>query len=257
MIKKVLINKKDLLKEEAINISIKNNGKVELTFDVNGLKKTKYIKFNDLFGILNASFEDSMNDETKQDSRILINETDLLPCSNNVYTIKVNTYADNRITIFLLKKTSLMDFLYTSDQASKKEEDGMYFDVRIPTLIFKISFVGLAISNADVFAVKNKDANNITKDTELFRYPFSNVFAGGNICFGSIERPSYKTLSAAKSFPDYFLNTKMNLHNYTGSNSSELTLPSLLRVLKNKEEFPEIFLKQFYYSSQTFLGDIL
>lgn len=74
-------------------------------------------------------------------------------------------------------------------------------------------------------------------DTPLYAYPFSNVYANGDICVGAANSlPVYKNIRALGSLPYHILRLPNNDHNFSRSNNRhKLPYRDLLELLKDKD----------------------
>lgn len=72
--------------------------------------------------------------------------------------------------------------------------------------------------------------------TQMFYYPFSNVYTSGRVCTGNNVLPRYKKLTSLKYFPRYLLGVPDN-DDYYDKQHNRLELPhgELLEHLKDKE----------------------
>jgi PRTRC genetic system protein B len=67
-----------------------------------------------------------------------------------------------------------------------------------------------------VFAVK--DSERPTPDTELFQAPFFNVWARGQVCIGTAQRPSESTVSDPKAWEAMFWSSRFTHPNFKEKN---------------------------------------
>lgn len=81
-----------------------------------------------------------------------------------------------------------------------------------------------------------------TPESEMFRYPFSNVFPDGMVCTGNNVLPKCRKLSALASFPRYMLGLPDNDDMFSSENNLlHLGHLELMEHLKDKEP-------AYYYS---------
>lgn len=75
-----------------------------------------------------------------------------------------------------------------------------------------------------------------TPDTIMYRYPFSNVHADGNVCTGNIVLPRYKDPLRLKYFPRYLLGLPDNDDLFEQKNNKlGLSHKQLMEHLKDKD----------------------
>lgn len=117
-----------------------------------------------------------------------------------------------------------------------------------PNLLFVFKVAGGNIADSKVFAVKVPRARAITDDTELYRFPYGNVWTdGGKICWGgnaSVVR--HKGLSDMEEVVAAFFNATMNNDLYNehglrggGNVTLELSLEELLDKMAKEDVFPD------------------
>lgn len=123
-----------------------------------------------------------------------------------------------------------------------------YFDsvylIPFPRLIFYFSFEDGAMQSACCFAAKDEE---LSKDTKLFHYPFSNVYNNGKICFGRNQIPKCKTLSDVDDVVRLFYAAPSNADLWKPHycNGKYPALRVFLDSLNGKETFPAELLKPF------------
>ena len=108
-------------------------------------------------------------------------------------------------------KKKAEDYLITKDDGS-----ACYKDVYFPNLLMSIQLKsdgvdGWRVSNSGVLCFKEQF---ITKETQLYRFPFSNIYRGstyGSICWGN-EIPIANNLAQSVSLIHSFLGAVMNTH---------------------------------------------
>ena len=213
-------------------IHFTQNNEIEVTTTYsNGTKNIKNISTDDLFKAILSSVE--------KDNKCDCTPTPTLPNNEalGIITLKHVTFSDGREIVFILKKAHRCDIQFYED---------VFKDVGIPSLIFAITLSKGQFRKASVLAVKDK---NITDDTQLYHYPFSNVGYNGGICFGRNHMITfdYKRLTNLQGFPDMFLSMPNNNDQYGGKNNSGLEYRPLLKELSGKD-FPDEYLKLSDYN---------
>lgn len=83
--------------------------------------------------------------------------------------------------------------------------DTAYEDVGHPKLLAKVEVIDEKFQTMSLFAIKDGE------DT-LYKYPYSNVFGNGQVCWTVMERNSVITLKEIEMLPMMFLSTPNNSH---------------------------------------------
>lgn len=110
-----------------------------------------------------------------------------------------------------------------------------FTDVGFPKLLFGyiIDCKTTTIEKTILVAVKNDIF--IKPDTEIFKYPFSNVYASGNCCWGTCVVPKIDHPYQLSSLPELYLFQEDNGDLYEGVNASGLQYRELLGELQGKD----------------------
>ncbi|MDB7901305.1 hypothetical protein PND81_08280 [Flavonifractor plautii] len=112
--------------------------------------------------------------------------------------------------------------------------DKEYLDFPIPRLVFGVRMLTDGrVVDCSIGVVADEAP---TPDTQMFYYPFSNVYTSGRVCTGNNVLPRYKKLTSLKYFPRYLLGVPDN-DDYYDKQHNRLELPhgELLEHLKDKE----------------------
>lgn len=190
----------------------------------------KYITFDDYAKAITSSVK------IQADARIAF-ESPIMP-NFYVRTIFHREYTTGAHHIILVREPEPADFiLHTSNSSNTKQQVLTFNKVGMPRLLFAIKIFEGMIQSVKVCAVK---ANNITEETPLFNYPFSNVdcvssYGGGSICFGSnkISTMKVKNLTSLHSVPNMFLSMPNN-HDKYGHNLTDCRYQDLLELLEGQ-----------------------
>lgn len=132
-----------------------------------------------------------------------------------------------------------------------------------PSLIFFFKVESGNISESKVFAVKAQRARAVHDETELFKFPYGNVWGeSGKICWGSNgQAVRDKKLSDMEEVVETFFNAVMNndLYNGRGLNGGgtvvkTISLEQLLDKMSQEDKFPEKLLVPFGSSYGEVMG---
>ncbi|MBO8160585.1 MAG: hypothetical protein H0Z24_03020 [Thermosipho sp. (in: Bacteria)] len=107
------------------------------------------------------------------------------------------------------------------------------FQVPYPNLIFFLEVESEKITNSTVVAVKDTVIN---RETQLFHYPFSNVYSNTKICWGTIGLGDFKIKEPRQleMVPELFFGAENNNDLYV----NKKPLRQLFEELETKEVFP-------------------
>ena len=91
-----------------------------------------------------------------------------------------------------------------------------FSDVGMPSLVFAIKVVNKHFSK--LYVTATKEVSNIDFNTELYKYPFSNVFEDGSVCIGmnrledldDVDKNILKVVESFFSMPNTGENFNMN-----------------------------------------------
>lgn len=99
-----------------------------------------------------------------------------------------------------------------------------------PSCIFYISAASGVLLNSSCFAVKEKGIEELREDTQLYAFPFGNVYpANGSICWGS------NNMKGLNSYED--LRTAIIKFYSSESNSDYVSVGKSFRGARNYNEF--------------------
>jgi hypothetical protein len=93
-----------------------------------------------------------------------------------------------------------------------------HLDVPIPGCLMQVTTVNEKSSNKSISQTYFHCYTDpvLSRNTELYRFPFGNVFSDGRICWGSVVLPKLAELYQLGALPELFLNTTFNGHIDTG-----------------------------------------
>ncbi len=132
------------------------------------------------------------------------------------------------------------DYLFLVDPASQhdvKYDTFQFEDVGFPSLVFFFAIQKGNLSAASVAAYKDRF---LRPDTQLYRFPYSNVHADTQLCFWTNEQIA--DLVRMQTFPYEWKSLNNNGHLYRpgSSNLSGLTQYDLYKLMENKPFDPEL-----------------
>lgn len=199
--------------EFEVNIRITDEGIDVVDKREDGTVAYKRVELQELLKVLDLSSEKS---------EILTVDSKQLPKN----CIRVFSHVSEKATsngYFLYVEEGNFDITYYKD---------VFKDFHMPNLLFYFSINKNKIVKSKVFAVKDK-IDEITDDTILYRYPFGNVFTGGNICWGTNVLPKITSPLQLKGIPYMFINSPTVDDLYP--KYKDMTQRELLMDLQNKK----------------------
>lgn len=218
------------IEKNNVVVEFKDNNMVVIKHTTSRGITEKYITFDDYAKAISSSVKQ------EQGSSISF-ESPILP-SFDVRTIFHREYTTGAHHVILVRESIPAEFtLHSYNSSNTKQRVVTYKKVGMPRLMFAVKIFQNMIQDVKVCAVK---AINITEDTPLFNYPFSNVdgiskYGGGSICFGSnkISTMDVKNLSSLHSVPNMFLSMPNN-HDKYGHNLTDYRYEDLLELLEGQ-----------------------
>ena len=209
-----------------INITDNFNVSINLLDDDTNTYKTKHISFDNLVNILNHIKQDESCSVTTHNDNFDSNVLYVSPVfsSRNGVSIVQHILKENNENVYIIKKEKgKVDFQYYNNK----------FNVHTPSLLFAVVIKDDIISSVKVFALKE---DFLTENTELYAYPFSNVYNNGRICFGAnnISSKKFKDFKDILSIPSMFLNMP-STHELRNRNKYNMEYKLLLEHLESNE----------------------
>ncbi|TKC15040.1 hypothetical protein [Robertmurraya kyonggiensis] len=92
-------------------------------------------------------------------------------------------------------------------------------DVGHPKMLFLFTVRGQKVLGCQLVCVKDQV---LTPDTQLYRYPFSNVFEDTRTCWPDLNSYQIKTVAHLGTMPFAFLHSQNNDHAFRGTNLGEM-----------------------------------
>lgn len=228
-----------MLENTVIRFTSNNSVTVE-TEDSNGMKGLKTVDFDELIEVLISAKNASDKKEVIRFTSEVLPHNEL----TGVRTVKVRQSEIGETVVVLHVKPHRARINYYDD---------IYENVGIPALLVAITHMNKQVRKVNILCVKD---DNITDDTKLYKYPFSNVSgANGKVCFGGntlLDIP-FNELIDLHSVPFMFLSMPNNNDQYSGANASGLEYRPLLELL-NGEDFDNNFLVKVGYNEHLTLG---
>lgn len=114
--------------------------------------------------------------------------------------------------VFMSATTNTTNYVLEipKSQLRVKFHDIAYENVGHPRLLSIVSVSGNNAVGMKFFAVN--ETGDINDQTPLFRYPFSNVYENGNVCWSGYSEVEIKSVKDIEMLPLMFLSTTNNTH---------------------------------------------
>ncbi|EQF26844.1 prokaryotic E2 D family protein [Clostridioides difficile CD160] len=213
---------------------IENSNTVNLIENNNGRKRVKTLLVSDFISSILSSSE-------------LKNLSDI-PFFSPIYQEKDNMKLIQ--TIQLNKTTKIYIILREELSAPMSFGKDFYSDIGMPNLLFAIKIVNNIFSKLYVSVSKTK---NINENTQLFIYPFSNVYNNGNVCLGSNQiNLDFNKIENIFLVPNIFFSMANTIDYFSVENNTQnLDYLELLEYLNHKQFDSNLLIKNYTYNEWT------
>lgn len=204
--------------------------------------ETKVDKYGQVF--FRVSYKDGDNmiekDISLEDYRRLINESveemttwvNVPKLPPEVYWSQISAKGEeDGYKVVLHAKAQMQPFSYA----------GKIMRIPFPGLVFRLVVKNGAVIERKVFAVKDEI---ICPETELYFYPFGNVYTSGDICMGSISI-NIPTVKDSARFINAFVEGRTNSDLAGAKNTMGYSQPQLLKRIEKETSYPEELLLPF------------
>lgn len=109
-------------------------------------------------------------------------------------------------------------------EVEKQQQDILYYNTALravghPKLLFEFVVFGKKVEGCRIFALKD---GPIKPGSQLYRYPFGNVFSDYNACWPQLNEIEINQLTQLRNLPKLFFKSSTNDHAYSGKNLREL-----------------------------------
>lgn len=197
--------------------------------------KVKYLQIDEVVEIIKESKNNIVIERDTEKLKDVLYDTKLLPSFNGTSVIQIIEYHQGNKMIVLKKEKCRHDFAYHST---------IMKNVGLPTLLF---FIELNKNNiiycCKVFAVKDKSIN---LETQLYKYPFTNVYDSGQICFGANkDKLIIEDLRELSHFPDKFL-MMPTTHDLRFESIFDISMRKFLEILEDMDFEDGFLIKSSY-----------
>lgn len=136
--------------------------------------------------------------------------------------------------------------------------ENTFYDVSIPSLVFRFEVFREKIVKTDVYAMKDEAPKDKSR---LYRYPFGNVDMTGRVCWGGNKLPDIHDLKGLEEAMMLFVQSPCNSDYFRGNEycgHAELSLRELFEKLKDEETYPDDYLVVLKNGSKNMtLGDLV
>lgn len=210
---------------------------VKCNFLFNGGNLVKTISKDDFVKLINTREEDEKEERRKKAEENKLVSLKRLPKLPEG-TVDVEWYDAENFFVSVLVPGQLRPTSYMDSDSERL--------IPFPNLIFTFRVNRRAMYMSRCFAVKEKRARNVTDETELYAFPYGNVYDDGHICWGTtgIERViREKGIEGIEYAIETFFNATMNNDLYQKEyTTKKVSLEQLLYEMAEKDTFPSSIL---------------
>jgi hypothetical protein len=186
-------------------ITLEQNSPAKIQVDKNGAQRTVYMNMQELADYLISSVNEDV-DYTPKEVIEVVTVSPTLPPN----TMKYAKLSDD---------TDLFFLFHPETKATVTYHKTKFNNVPFPNLVFCFGVRNKRLFRNHVMAYKDRFLRDSTK---LYRFPFSNVFNSGAMCFHS--NTEIHDLVQMQTFPSNWLQEPFNDHLYDQSNNNNLDL---------------------------------
>lgn len=200
-----------------MKFEILDNGLVLIQEENNGLFKEKTINYSDFFKIMQSLYENSIKDKKNESLK------GYLYCENNNNSIIQTIMTDKKNSSVIIKrKKSKAPFIINNKT----------MEIEYPNLIFVVNIANGSFSTLKVMATKE---DIIDYNTELYYYPFTNVYADSRVCLGGNRlRISHYETNKILEIPNLFFSMANTGQSHKKTNSKNFDTNELISyILEN------------------------
>jgi hypothetical protein len=198
-------------------ITLDNLELAKVEVDKDGIQRTLHLTLQQLADFLISSIKEE--DEIKEEP---VKPTLISP-SLPPNTVKYAKMSDDTEMVFMICPET---------KATIQYHQTTFTDVPFPNMVFVFSVRHERLVDKRVYVYKDRF---LREDTLLYRYPFSNVYNSGQLCYFSDEK--FKDLVQLQTFPYRWLETPFNDHLYQQGITNLVNKPlrQLLEESQGKE----------------------
>ncbi|KAF2421616.1 hypothetical protein [Bacillus subtilis] len=202
-------------------ITLEDTHPAKVEIEKSGAKRTIYVNMQDLANHIVSSVKmDEVEDRHSVPEVILTSPS--LPLN----TVKYAKLSDDTDLLFMTYPETSVDVTYHKT---------VFYDVPFPNLVFCFGVTNNRVSKHMLMAYKDRF---LREDTQLYRFPFSNVFGDGGMCYH--DNSIIHDLVQLQSFPHNWIKQPFNDHLFQQGNNNLLDQPL-------RELFEQSQSKQFNY----------
>lgn len=198
-------------------ITLEENVPAKVQIDNRGVQRTIFMNMQELASYMVSSVKDESVEVMEKPKVVMASPT--LPPN----TAKYAKLSDGTDILFLFHPETKANVTYHKTE---------FKDVPFPNLVFCFGVRNEQLVTKTVFAYKDRFLRD---ETQLYRFPFSNVFEGGRLCY--FDNTPIKDLVQLQTFAHRWLNATFNDHLYDEQRCTLLNKPlrEILEMSQGKE----------------------
>ncbi len=186
-------------------ITLEENSPAKVEIEKGGACRTLFLNMQEL--------ADYIVNSVKEEEETINTKPEVLTVSP---TLPPNTMKYARLS----DDTDLMFLFHPQTKANVTYHGDVFKNVPFPNLVFCFGVRNKRLTAKYVLAYKDRILRD---DTYLYRFPFSNVYEGGSMCYYDID--IVHDLVQLQSFPHNWLRQPFNDHLYNQESNNNLNQP--------------------------------
>lgn len=186
-------------------ITLQDESPAKVQIDNRGVQRTVFMEMQELASYIVSSVKNESVEYEEKPKLVMASPT--LPPN----TAKYARLSDGTDILFLFHPETKANITYHKSE---------FKDVPFPNLVFCFGVRNEQLVTKTVFAYKDRFLRD---ETELYRFPFANVFDGGKLCY--FDNTPIKDLVQLQTFAYTWLNAPFNDHLYNQERCTTLNKP--------------------------------
>lgn len=150
--------------------------------------------------------------------------------ASNIYSVKISSIDKSSFDCLCVYKAEKRAFAIA----------GQFFRLPYPALLMVLKVRKGARNEMSMFAL---NTDSPTDDSELYLYPFGNVYEDGKVCMGNIVSKTIRSIQDVDFIFDDFISGITNEHLYRMQNNLGLTQLELVKYIEHMDSYPVELLK--------------
>lgn len=199
-------------------ITLDYNSPAKVQIEKNGTQRTLHLNMQDLADYIVSSVKEESAEPAPPKAEVVMASPSLPP-----NTIKYARLSDG---------TDLLFIFHPETKATVTYHKTVFEHVPFPNLVFCFGVRNNQLIKKSVMAYKDRFLRDTT---ELYRFPYSNVYNGGSMCY--FDNHPIQDLVQLQTLPHIWMNGSFNDHLYNQETNNKLNKPlrEIFTSSQNKE----------------------